>query len=122
MVELAKIGIVFFLVLILTFKKVNLWIGLLVGTFLLGLLFHLPLPTIVKDLYTSMFDIRTLLLIGAYIAILFFSSLLRETGRMKEILEGFRNIFKDIRVVIALLPAMIGLMPIVGGHWSLRQW
>jgi len=115
LVELAKIGIVFFIVLILTFKKVNLWIGLLMGTFLLGLLFHLPLPTIVKDLYTSIFDIRTLLLIGAYIAILFFSSLLRETGRMKEILEGFRNIFKDIRVVIALLPAMIGLMPIVGG-------
>jgi hypothetical protein len=69
----------------------------------------------VKDLFNSTLDQRTLLLIGAFIAILFFSSLLKETGRMKEILEGFRNIFRDIRVVIALLPAMIGLMPIVGG-------
>jgi len=115
LVELLKIGIVFSIVLILTFKKVNLWIGLLVGTFLLGFLFHLPLHTIVKDLFTSLLDQRTLLLMGAFIAILFFSSLLKETGRMKEILEGFRNIFKDIRVVIAMLPAMIGLMPIVGG-------
>lgn len=114
-VELLKIGIVFFIVLILTFKKVNLWISLLVGTFLLGFLFHLPLQTIVTDLFTSVLDRRTLLLIGAFIAILFFSSLLKETGRMKEILYGFRNVFKDIRVVIALLPAMIGLMPIVGG-------
>jgi len=34
---------------------------------------------------------------------------------MNKILEGFRHILKDMRVVIALLPAMIGLMPLVGG-------
>jgi uncharacterized protein len=115
MVELLKIGIVFCIVLVLTFKKVNLWMALLLGTFLLGFLFRLPFQSIVRDLVTSIFDTGTLLLLGAFIAILFFSSLLKETGRMVEILEGFRRIFKDIRVVIALLPAMIGLMPIVGG-------
>jgi integral membrane protein (TIGR00529 family) len=114
-VGLLKIGIVFLIVLILTFKKVKLWMALLVGTFLLGFLFRLPFQSIVKDLLTSILDIRTLLLLGAFVAILFFSTLLKETGRMGEILEGFKNIFKDIRVVIALLPAMIGLMPIVGG-------
>ncbi len=113
--DLLKIGIVFFIVLILTFKRVNLWIALLAGTFLLGLLFRLPLQSIVKHLFTAILDRRTLLLLGAFIAILFFSSLLNETGRMKGILEGFRNVFKDIRVVIALLPAIIGLVPIVGG-------
>src|SRR4030043_1308166 len=115
MVELLKIGIVFFIILILTFKRVNLWIALLAGSFLLGLLFRLPFQSIVKDLFASILDIRTLLLLGAFVAILFFSSLLKETGRMEEILEGFRGIFKDIRVVIALLPAMIGLMPMMGG-------
>ena len=115
MAELLKIGIVFCTVLILTFRKIKLWIGLLIGTFLLGFLFHLPLYMTVKDLFTSLLDERTLLLMGAFIVILFFSSLLKKTGRMKEILEGFRSIFKDVRVVIALLPAMIGLMPIVGG-------
>jgi integral membrane protein (TIGR00529 family) len=114
-VGLLKIGIVFLIVLILTFKKVKLWMALLVGTFLLGFLFRLPFQSIVRDLFTSILDIRTLLLLGAFIAILFFSTLLSETGRMQEILDGFKNIFKDIRVVIALLPAMIGLMPIVGG-------
>jgi hypothetical protein len=115
MVELLKIGIVFFVVLIITFRRVNLWIALLAGTFLLGALFRMPFGSIVKDLLTSTLDMRTLLLLGAFIAILFFSTLLKETGRMEEILEGFRVIFKDIRVVIALLPAMIGLMPIMGG-------
>jgi integral membrane protein (TIGR00529 family) len=113
--ELLKIGLVFFAVLALTFKRVSLWIGLLVGTFLLGFLFHLPLKSILVDLFTSVVEGKTLLLLCAFISILFFSSLLKETGRMKEIMEGFRNILKDIRIVIALLPAMIGLMPIVGG-------
>jgi integral membrane protein (TIGR00529 family) len=115
MVELIKIGIVFFIVLILTFKRVNLWIALLAGTFLLGALFHQSLQSIVKDLFTSILDTRTLLLLGAFVAILLFSTLLKETGRMGEILEGLRTIFKDMRVVIALLPAMIGLMPLMGG-------
>jgi hypothetical protein len=115
MVELLKIGIIFCIVLILTFRKVKLWISLLAGTFLLGFLFQLPLPTIVRDLFTSAIDSKTLLLIGALVTILFFSNLLKETGRMNAIMEGFGHIFKDIRIVIALLPSMIGLMPIIGG-------
>src|SRR4030042_4799327 len=115
MVEFIKIGIVFFIVLLLTFKKVSLWMALLLGTFLLGFLFRLPFQSIVKDVFTSIVAGETLLLLGAFIAILFFSSLLKETGRMVEFIEGFRGIFKDIRVVIALLPAMIGLMPMMGG-------
>jgi integral membrane protein (TIGR00529 family) len=94
---------------------VKLWISLLAGTFLLGFLFQLPLHTILKDLFTSVIDSKTLLLIGALVTILFFSNLLKETGRMNAIMEGFGHIFKDIRIVIALLPSMIGLMPIIGG-------
>ena len=115
MIELLKIGFVFVTILLLTYKRVNLWIGLLVGTFLLGFLFHLSLQRILTVLLTSIVDRRTLLLLGAFVSILLFSSLLKETGRMKEILEGFRTILKDVRIVIALLPAIIGLMPIVGG-------
>jgi len=114
-VELLKIGIVFLIILLLTFKKVKLWISLFIGTVLLGFLFSLPVKTIFVQIFMSILDERTLLLIGSFMAILFFSTLLKETGRMKEILDGFRNILKDIRVVIALLPAIIGLMPIIGG-------
>lgn len=115
MVELIKMGVIFFVILTLTFRKVSLWISLLAATFLVGLLFHLPIQTILMDLFTAALDRKTLFLVGALIAILFFSNLLKETGRMNEILEGFRHVLKDIRVVIALLPAMIGLMPIIGG-------
>ncbi len=115
MVELIKIGFIFFAIISLTFMKVNLWISLLGTTFLFGLLFHLPVVKIGADLVSAALDEKTLLLIAALFTILFFSNLLKETGRMSEILEGFTHILKDIRVVIAILPAMIGLMPLVGG-------
>jgi hypothetical protein len=115
MVELIKIGFIFFAIIALTFMKVNLWISLLGTTFLCGLLFHLPVVKIGTDLLSATVDEKTLLLIAALFTILFFSNLLKETGRMNKILEGFSHILKDIRMVIALLPAMIGLMPLVGG-------
>jgi integral membrane protein (TIGR00529 family) len=115
MAELIKIGVIFFAIITLTFMKVNLWISLLGTTFLIGLLFHLSIAKIGMDLVSATVDENTLLLIAALFAILFFSNLLKETGRMNKILEGFRHILRDIRVVVALLPAMIGLMPLVGG-------
>jgi integral membrane protein (TIGR00529 family) len=114
-VELIKMGFIFLVIIALTFLKVNLWISLLGTTFLLGLLYHLPVVQVATDLVSATVDEKTLLLIGALFTILFFSNLLKETGRMNKILEGFNNIFKDLRVVIALLPAMIGLMPLIGG-------
>jgi hypothetical protein len=115
MIGLIKIGVVFFVILFLTFKKVKLWMSLLVDTFLLGFLFRLPLTKIIIDLISAVRDEKTLLLLSALVAILFFSNLLKVTGRMDEILEGFRHVFRDIRVVIVLLPTIIGLMPIIGG-------
>ncbi len=115
MTGLINIGIVFIFLLLLTAKKVPLWICLFAASFLLGLLFHLPWVMIGHDLVSSALDKDTLFLLGALIAILFFSNLMKETGRMDEILEGLRHLLKDIRVVIALLPAMIGLLPIIGG-------
>ncbi len=115
MVELTKIGIVFVIIIILMYRKISLWLSLLLATFLLGILFRLPLPKIAMDILSSMVDTKTLLLIGAFVSILFFSNLLKETGRMNQIMEGFRSTLKDVRLVIALLPAVIGLMPIVGG-------
>ncbi|MBM4306407.1 MAG: DUF401 family protein, partial [Deltaproteobacteria bacterium] len=115
MVELIKIGIVFSLIIVLMYRKVSLWLSLLLATFLLGILFRLPLSKISMDILSSIVDTKTLFLIGAFVSILFFSNLLKETGRMNQIMEGFRSTLKDVRLVIALLPAIIGLMPIAGG-------
>ena len=115
MVELVKIGIVFAVIIVLMYRKISLWLSLLLATFLLGILFRMPITKISMDIASSIVDTKTLFIIGAFVSILFFSNLLKETGRMNQIMEGFRSTLKDIRLVIALLPAIIGLMPIVGG-------
>jgi uncharacterized protein len=115
MTELIKIGIVFCLILMLSFRRVNLGLSLIIAAFLMGLFFHLPVKKVLWDIVTSAVARETLFVLGAWVAILFFSGLMKETGRMTEILEGFRHVFKDMRVVISMLPAMIGLVPIVGG-------
>jgi integral membrane protein (TIGR00529 family) len=114
-VELVKIGIVFAVIIVLMYRKINLWLSLLLATFLLGILFRMPITKISMDIASSILDTKTLFIIGAFVSILFFSNLLKETGRMNQIMEGFRSTLKDIRLVIALLPAIIGLMPIMGG-------
>lgn len=115
MVELLKIGIVFAVIIVLMYRKISLWLSLLLATYLLGILFRLSITKISMDIVSSIVDTKTLFLIGAFVSILFFSNLLKETGRMNQIMEGFRSTLKDVRLVIALLPAIIGLMPIVGG-------
>ena len=115
MVELIKIGIVFAVIIVLMYRKISLWLSLLLATFLLGILFRMPITKISMDIASSILDTKTLFIIGAFVSILFFSNLLKETGRMNQIMEGFRSTLKDIRLVIALLPAIIGLMPIMGG-------
>jgi uncharacterized protein len=114
-VDLLKILGVFSVLIFLTFKKVSLWVSLLITTVLLGLLFRMPVNRIAMDLLSAAGERNTLLLLGALVAILFFSNLLKETGRINKILEGFRHLLKDVRVVVILLPAIIGLMPIIGG-------
>jgi len=115
MTELVKIGIVFVITLALTFKRVALWISLLVASFLTGILFGMPIEKILVDFGRGALDSETLLLVGGLFTILWFSNLLKQTGRMDEVLQGFRLIFRDVRFVIAILPAMIGLMPMMGG-------
>jgi uncharacterized protein len=114
-IDLIKILAVFFVLMLLTFKKVSLWINLLLTTVLLGLLFRMPVSRIALDLLSAARDRDTLLLLGALVAILFFSNLLKETGRIDRILDGFGHLIRDERVLVVLLPAMIGLMPVVGG-------
>lgn len=61
---MTKMGFIFFVIVALTLLKVNLWISLLGTTFLLGLLYHLPVVQIGTDLVSVSIDEKTLLLIA----------------------------------------------------------
>jgi integral membrane protein (TIGR00529 family) len=113
--ELLRIGLVFALIIVLLARRVELWITLCIGGVALGLLYRLPLGVIGKEFFRSLIDSQTLHLVFALLFILLLSEIMKEAGRMRTMIDSFAAVTKDLRAVVALLPAMIGLMPIVGG-------
>lgn len=115
MIGLIKIGFLFFLIILLVLKKLDLWLTLIIGSVVLGLLFQTPLSSIGEVFLTAGMDPQTLKLTGALLLILLFSNLMEETGELRKMLESFKSILDDLRIVVGILPAIIGLVPLMGG-------
>ncbi|MFH1626453.1 MAG: DUF401 family protein [Pseudomonadota bacterium] len=115
MIGLVKIGLLFLLIILLVLKKVDLWLTLMIGSVVLGLLFQMPVSGIGEMILVAGMDPKTLKLIGALLLILLFSNLMKETGELEKIVESFKRIFHDLRIVVGLLPAIIGFVPLMGG-------
>ena len=47
--------------------------------------------------------------------ILLFSAIMKENGSMTRAISALRKVFRDARVTVALIPAIIGLVPVMGG-------
>jgi integral membrane protein (TIGR00529 family) len=113
--ELLKIGLVFALVVLFLVRRVELWITLCVGGIALGFLHRLPLLMMGKVFFRGLIEPQTIHLVLALLFILVLSEIMKEGGGMRTMIDSFSAITGDLRAVVALLPAMIGLMPIVGG-------
>jgi len=110
-----KIVIILIGILILIRFKVALSITLLGSAAVLGLLFHLPLSKIALSFFNGALDPETLLLTASLLLILFFSAVMKETGNMTRAIAALREIFRDARATVAIIPAIIGILPIMGG-------
>ncbi|MBW2039043.1 MAG: DUF401 family protein [Deltaproteobacteria bacterium] len=113
--ELLRIILVFALIIVLLVRKVELWATLAIGGVTLGLLCRLPWVKIGGEFFHGLLEPKTIKLVGALFFILLLSEIMRETGGMRKMIDSFGAITRDLRAVVALLPAMIGLMPIMGG-------
>jgi len=90
-------------------------ITLLGSAALLGFLFNLSLLQVGTSFVRGGLATETLLLISALLLILFFSALMKETGNMSRAISALRKVFRDARATVAIIPAVIGILPIVGG-------
>jgi len=113
--ELLRIGLVFALIVLLLVRRVQLWLTLCIGAIALGLFYRLPLLTIGSEFFRGLVEPQTIHLVLALVFILVLSEIMKEAGEMRRMIDSFGAITNDLRAVVALLPAMIGLMPIVGG-------
>lgn len=110
-----KLVIVFGLIILLFSRHWNLGYVLLIGSALLGLLFGLPVPEVLEQGLAAALDLKTLRLVAAVLLITTLGELLTEVGSMQGLVSSLQELVADRRLVLASIPALIGLLPMPGG-------
>jgi integral membrane protein (TIGR00529 family) len=73
------------------------------------------MPEIGRDIFLAATDFLTLRLALAVVLIMMLGELLRQTAALKRMVEALQSLLSNGRVVIAALPALVGLLPMIGG-------
>ena len=113
---LQVIGLIISLVIVLSLvaKRVNYGTALLIGSIILAIFSSLSLQNLIAVLMRTLTDYTTwnLVIITALISIFAFS--MTETGMTEKLIENMRIIFPR-RAILAILPALMGTLPMAGG-------
>jgi len=115
MIELIKILAVFSLIISLLKLRWNFGVVMLIASVVLGVLFNLAPLDIIRSAYEGIIERTTINLAIALTLILVFENILRKTGTLKDMMISMRSLIRDSRVIMATMPALIGLLPSVGG-------
>lgn len=115
MIPILKIFIVFVFLVILIKKKAQIGYTLLLGSIFLGILFSLPPFELIKNIFKATIEWDTLHLLFIVILVTIFGGVLKHTRSLRDITDSLENLVKDTRTILALLPALIGILPMPGG-------
>ena len=112
---LIKVSLTFGLILTASRVKIQLSLALFIGTLVLGVLMGLPFSEIPVLIVKSLVDPMVISLLLIVTAILILSRLMSDSGQLDRIVLNFSNITHNVRIVAAVMPALIGLLPMPGG-------
>mgnify|MGYP006277591511 CR=1 FL=1 len=112
---LLKVLIVFALVLVINRVGLQLGLSLILGAILMALWFEHSIVNTFLITWKGGTNIETILLLVVIWQILALTLLMRETGMMKRMITSVRGIVPSRRAALAILPAMIGFLPMPGG-------
>ena len=117
MYDVIKILIIFAAILILINRKLNLGLAMIIGAIGLALLYRLSLSNLGDVLLTTVTGYTGIQLILALGLIMIMENILRKTETFKEMMAALKNVVRDVRIVLAAPPAIIGMVPSVGGAY-----
>jgi hypothetical protein len=115
MPDFLKIFFILVGIILLIRVKVALSLTLLISAGVLGFLFGLTPAGVGRSILKALLDPENLKLVASLQLILLFSAIMKEDGAMTRAISALRQIFRDARVTVAIIPAIIGLVPIMGG-------
>lgn len=99
---------------VMIYKRVNLGITLNSTALLLALL-SLNWPEIPTIVYNTLVDLSTISVVFASFGIMVMSQLYKETRVINDLSESLSRIIKNSKLLVSILPAIIGLLPVAGG-------
>ncbi|MFN0149101.1 MAG: DUF401 family protein [bacterium] len=95
--------------------KVGLGTILLVCTGLVGLLFPVRPAEFLSAVFGAVLDRPTVELVAIVFITVMLGGLMRESGALREMTGSLREMIPDYRLVVAIPPALIGLLPMPAG-------
>lgn len=115
MLDLLKLAGVLALIIGLLRLRWNLGLVLILAAGLTGWLFGRPAGELAADVVGATVDSLTLRLVAIVLLITFLGEILRSTLQMEGLIRSLGDLFADPRWLLALMPMLIGLLPMVGG-------
>jgi len=108
---LGVVGLIVFLIR----KKWNLGYIMMFASLLLGVLFRLRVKDIILNVVLAIIDPMTLKLFGIIVLVFLLSGVLRKIESLKDIVDSLQKLVKDHRLILAFIPAFLGLIPMPAG-------
>ena len=115
MFDLLKlVGILALIIFLLRFGW-NVGLVLLLASLATGLLFGQPLGDLALDAVGAAVDPLTLRLVAIVLLITYLGLILGRTLQMEGLIRSLSDLLLDRRWLLAILPMLIGLLPMIGG-------
>ncbi|GAB6100952.1 TIGR00529 family membrane protein [Thermococcus atlanticus] len=105
----------FAVVIALIRLRVNVGVSIFAGSVILGLLFGMRPYGLADALYTSSTAWGTIRLILIIVFIMALTSVFSQIGYLKDMETAIKELFPKAKYSLAMLPALIGLMPMPAG-------
>lgn len=110
-----KLLLVFAGIILLLSRRWNLGLVLVLASIAVSLLFAHPLPAMAQDVLSTSVDLLAIRLALSIVLIMTLSELLRDTASLQGMVAALQALVPSGRLVIAALPSLVGLLPMVGG-------
>jgi hypothetical protein len=103
------------IILILFKWKLNLTLTMIIAAFFLGIAYGFSPGQISKSFYAACLSRETLEIALTLFFVIIFNLSMNAGDTFKKIIDNMKTIFSDIRWIIAVIPAIIGFLPMFGG-------
>lgn len=115
MAHLLKTAAVLVFIIILLRRKVSMTVVMPIGALLLGLIYLTPPRDFVRATIVAVFSPKSLEMTLTLVLTMVMENILRTTGMLKRMVASLSAALTDQRLVMAAMPAMIGMLPSPGG-------